>query len=120
MIIFLLACQTSQQNSSEATLADTAQQNDEANGRWSEQKAQAWYAEQLWLVGANFMPSNAINQLEIQKRGLHHQGRPAINKILQLITLSIQVNIVCLMIMQKTSYGNTKMALSRFLLFSIQ
>ena len=33
--------------------------------RWSEQKAAAWYAAQPWLVGANYVPSDAINQLEM-------------------------------------------------------
>lgn len=33
--------------------------------RWSEQKANDWYAQQPWLVGSNFMPDNAINQLEM-------------------------------------------------------
>jgi Cellulase (glycosyl hydrolase family 5) len=33
--------------------------------RWSEQKANAWYAQQPWLVGADYIPSNAINQLEM-------------------------------------------------------
>jgi hypothetical protein len=33
--------------------------------RWSEQKANAWYTQQPWLVGANYIPSNAINQLEM-------------------------------------------------------
>ena len=33
--------------------------------RWSEQKANEWYAKQPWLVGCNFIPSNAINQLEM-------------------------------------------------------
>ena len=31
--------------------------------RWSEAKAQQWYAAQPWLVGANFIPADAINQL---------------------------------------------------------
>ncbi len=34
-------------------------------GRWSTQKAHDWYAQQPWLVGANFIPSNAINELEM-------------------------------------------------------
>jgi hypothetical protein len=34
-------------------------------GRWSQEKANAWYAEQPWLVGANFVPSDAINQFEM-------------------------------------------------------
>ncbi len=33
--------------------------------RWSEQKANDWYAKQPWLVGANFVPSDAINELEM-------------------------------------------------------
>ncbi len=34
-------------------------------GRWSESKAQAWYDGQPWLVGANFVPSDAINEFEM-------------------------------------------------------
>lgn len=33
--------------------------------RWTEQRANEWYARQPWLVGANYIPSNAINQLEM-------------------------------------------------------
>ncbi|MCL6265739.1 glycoside hydrolase family 2 TIM barrel-domain containing protein [Flagellimonas myxillae] len=33
--------------------------------RWSETRINAWYDEQDWLVGANFAPSSAINQLEM-------------------------------------------------------
>jgi hypothetical protein len=33
--------------------------------RWSEQQANEWYAHQPWLVGSNFLPSNAINELEM-------------------------------------------------------
>ncbi len=34
-------------------------------GRWSEARIQAWYAEQPWPVGANYVPRTAINQLEM-------------------------------------------------------
>lgn len=34
-------------------------------GRWSEEKANAWYARQPWPVGANYVPRSAINQLEM-------------------------------------------------------
>ena len=37
----------------------------ETPGRWSEADANAWYARQPWLVGANFVPSTAINELEM-------------------------------------------------------
>jgi len=33
--------------------------------RWPEQKANAWYARQPWLVGSNYVPKSAINQLEM-------------------------------------------------------
>ena len=33
--------------------------------RWSEARAQEWGRQRGWLVGANFLPSTAINQLEM-------------------------------------------------------
>ena len=33
--------------------------------KWSEEKANSWYENQGWLVGCNFLPSSAINQLEM-------------------------------------------------------
>lgn len=36
-----------------------------AGERWSKEKANGWYREQGWLVGCNFGPSTAINQLEV-------------------------------------------------------
>jgi hypothetical protein len=33
--------------------------------KWSEQKAREWYAKQPWLVGSNYNPASAINQLEM-------------------------------------------------------
>jgi hypothetical protein len=33
--------------------------------KWSEQQARDWYAKQPWLVGSNYNPSSAINQLEM-------------------------------------------------------
>ncbi len=32
--------------------------------RWSSEEAWAWYEKQPWIVGTNFTPSTAINQLE--------------------------------------------------------
>ena len=34
-------------------------------GRWTAERANAWYEQQPWLVGANYVPSDAINQLEM-------------------------------------------------------
>ncbi len=33
--------------------------------RWTEQKANDWYQQQRWLVGSNFIPRSAINELEM-------------------------------------------------------
>ncbi len=32
---------------------------------WTKEKATNWYSKQPWLVGANFLPSTAINELEM-------------------------------------------------------
>ena len=37
----------------------------EQTARWPEQKANVWYAQQPWLVGSNYVPESAINQLEM-------------------------------------------------------
>ncbi|KGO91219.1 cellulase family glycosylhydrolase [Flavobacterium subsaxonicum] len=51
-ILILIACFAS------LTLAAQGQ-------RWSTEKADKWYAEHKWMTGANFIPSTAINQLEM-------------------------------------------------------
>ncbi len=33
--------------------------------RWSADKIHAWYGQQRWLIGANYLPADAINQLEM-------------------------------------------------------
>ena len=33
--------------------------------KWSKEQAREWYTNQPWLIGCNFLPSNAINQLEM-------------------------------------------------------
>jgi hypothetical protein len=42
-------------------------ENADASARtiWSSEKANEWYSGQPWYVGANFLPSTAINQLEM-------------------------------------------------------
>src|SRR5690349_18842566 len=34
-------------------------------GQWTAEKANRWYNSQSWLVGSNFIPSTAINELEM-------------------------------------------------------
>ena len=33
--------------------------------RWTEAQANGWYTRQPWLVGSNYVPTNAINELEM-------------------------------------------------------
>ena len=37
----------------------------ESGSRWPVAKANKWYREQPWLIGCNFTPSTAVNQLEM-------------------------------------------------------
>src|SRR5579875_1149194 len=37
----------------------------QARERWSPSQAKDWYARQKWLVGSNYIPADAINQLEM-------------------------------------------------------
>jgi len=43
--------------------------------RWPEQKANAWYARQPWLVGSNYVPKSAINQLEMWQEATFDPGQ---------------------------------------------
>jgi hypothetical protein len=36
-----------------------------ARERWTAQQARDWYARQPWIIGANYIPATAINQLEM-------------------------------------------------------
>jgi len=45
--------------------AQKTKKNTESAKVWSVEKANAWYSEHKWLTGANYIPSNAINQLEM-------------------------------------------------------
>jgi hypothetical protein len=35
------------------------------DGRWTVEKANEWYSQKGWLLGCNYAPSNAVNQLEM-------------------------------------------------------
>ena len=45
--------------------------------RWSADRANAWYAGQGWLLGANYVTSNAVNQLEMFQAGTYDPRRIA-------------------------------------------
>lgn len=40
-------------------------QNEASNARWSEDKANEWYANQPWPCGFNYVPANAISYTEM-------------------------------------------------------
>jgi hypothetical protein len=37
--------------------------------RWTEEKSHAWYKSQPWLVGPNYIPASACNQIEMWQEG---------------------------------------------------
>ena len=48
-----------------AAVLASACTNPQPASRWSEEKATRWYAQQPWLSGCNYIPSNAVNQIEM-------------------------------------------------------
>jgi len=48
-----------------ATRPVRAQDEAARAGQWTPEQANQWYAKMPWLVGCNFSPSTAINQLEM-------------------------------------------------------
>jgi hypothetical protein len=54
LAICLAGCSTVQRDATQS-----------APGPWSVQRAEAWQKSQPWLVGCNFIPSTAVNQLEM-------------------------------------------------------
>ncbi len=44
-------------------------------GRWEESKINAWYAEQPWLVGCNYYPATAINQIDMWQKSTWDPSR---------------------------------------------
>lgn len=55
-------------------LAPAARASAEA-ARWSVDRANRWHKSQGWLVGANYIPANAINQLEMFQTGTYDPRR---------------------------------------------
>lgn len=43
--------------------------------RWSADRANAWYAAQGWLLGANYVTSTAVNQIEMFQAGTYDPTR---------------------------------------------
>jgi hypothetical protein len=43
----------------------TCSKTDMSSPRWTAEQANRWYSKQGWIVGCNFTPSTAINQIEM-------------------------------------------------------
>ena len=43
--------------------------------RWTEGQANAWYSKEPWLVGSNYIPATAINELEMWQADTFDPGR---------------------------------------------
>lgn len=61
--MLLLSCNTTKSSSEEEK--KTATIVVEKREIWTKEQANSWYAKQPWLVGSNYNPSTAINQLEM-------------------------------------------------------
>jgi hypothetical protein len=66
LLVFLgFSCSNPERGVAERSTAETARQTDDYSELWTVEQANEWYQEQDWLVGCNFSPSTAINQLEM-------------------------------------------------------
>ncbi|KKL09172.1 hypothetical protein LCGC14_2568530, partial [marine sediment metagenome] len=63
-VVLLIGCLLSS-----VVFAEDAKQTVDGHAkRWSQEKANQWYARQPWLVGCNFLPSTAVNNVEMWQR----------------------------------------------------
>src|SRR2546430_12362436 len=62
---FLLVASTGTAKENGAQPGMAAPQKNEKPARWTAEKANEWYAEQSWLVGSNYTPATASNELEM-------------------------------------------------------
>ncbi|UGU15705.1 cellulase family glycosylhydrolase [Sinomicrobium kalidii] len=64
VLIAFLSCKH-KENDKQKTEKPEAETETPVRSVWTKEKANTWYEDQPWLVGANFNPSTAINQLEM-------------------------------------------------------
>ena len=65
MFSVLFSCKETQNKEENIAANNSEEKALELRAIWSKEKAEEWYSKQPWLVGANFNPSTAINQLEM-------------------------------------------------------
>ncbi|KIA87165.1 cellulase family glycosylhydrolase [Flavobacterium sp. AED] len=66
--MLLLSCNRAKTNSEENDKKNQAEQSVDKREIWTKEQANSWYAKQPWLVGSNYNPSTAINQLEMWQK----------------------------------------------------
>ena len=49
----------------EKSLNPSLEHDPELRYKWSQEKTEAWFEKNGWIVGCNYIPANAINQLEM-------------------------------------------------------
>jgi len=64
----LFSCKQTEKKT-EDLVVDSKENILESKEVWSKEKANEWYSKQPWLVGANYNPRTAINQLEMWQEG---------------------------------------------------
>ncbi|MGI8950937.1 MAG: cellulase family glycosylhydrolase [Chitinophagaceae bacterium] len=47
------------------TISTTSEPDSETGSKWSSQRAFEWYKKNGWIIGCNYIPGTAINQLEM-------------------------------------------------------
>ncbi len=62
-IMILISCNNDNKSSENKKSGDV--KTEAEREVWSKEKANTWYADQPWPVGADYTSSNAINQLEM-------------------------------------------------------
>lgn len=63
LVLFVSCGITNKNTKNKSSVQDTEKK--ELVSRWTEEKANEWGAKQPWLVGANYNPSDASNQLDM-------------------------------------------------------
>jgi len=63
--VLLLFCLIVAEANAQKSKASSSTSPTASGKQWSVEKARQWYAEHDWIVGADYLPSNAINQLEM-------------------------------------------------------
>ena len=74
VICHLTAFHAYSKTSSTVLSSETSVTAGSASGQWSVKKANDWYKGQPWLIGCNFLPSTAVNSIEMWNKETYDPG----------------------------------------------